>query len=157
MSKKPIQRVAFVKLTPMGKSYAMRCDREDLGVGDNVEVEMHAGTERAYWDNGFITAVEHHRWGCSCHVKNHVEEVAYTIDDSEGFKMIRTVDLSRRSTKTIEQWHIDKAPYFESLPDSARSDMRDIYEAIANEDGEDAYLGDGIWVRSDGSLDDRGR
>jgi hypothetical protein len=135
----------------------MRCDRKDLGVGDNVEVEMYSGTGRAYWDNGIITAIEHHRWDCSCHVKNHIEEVSYTISDSEDFKMIRTVDLSRRSKKSIEQWCQDKAPYFDSLPDSAHSDMRDIYEAIAHEDGEDAYLGDGIWVRPDGSLNDQGR
>lgn len=157
MSRKRVQRVAFVKLTPQGKSYAMRCDREDLGVGDEVEVEMYAGTERAYWDDGTITSVEFHRWDCSCHVKNHVEEVSYTIDDSEGFVLVRSVDLSKRSRKSIEQWRKDKAPYFKSLPESARSDMRSIYDAIAHENGEDAYLGDGIWVRPDGSTDDRGR
>ena len=157
MNRNPVQRVAFVKLTPQGKSYAMRCDREDLGVGDDVEVEMYAGTERAYWDDGTITAVEFHRWDCSCHVKNHVEEVSYSVDDSEGFVLVRCVDLSRRSKMPIKQWRKEKAPYFESLSASARSDMRGIYDAIAHEDGEDAYLGDGIWVRPDGSMDDRGR
>jgi hypothetical protein len=42
---------------------------------------------------------------------------------------------------------------------STRSDeMKDIYEACAPDDsGRDAYLGDGIWLSSDGSSHDRGR
>lgn len=54
-----------------------------------------------------------------------------------------------------------KAEYIRSLPkhaeSAARDEMREIYEAISLDDGEDAYLGDGIWISSDGSLDDRGR
>ncbi len=157
MSRNPVKRIAFVKLTQQGKSYAMRCDRENLGIGDHVEVEMYAGTERAYWDDGTITAVEFRRWVCSCHVKNHVEEVSYSVDDSEGFALVRSVDLSRRSKMPIKQWREEKAPYFESLSASVRSGMRSIYEAISHRDGQDAYLGDGIWVRPDGSMNDRGR
>jgi hypothetical protein len=32
--------------------------------------------------------------------------------------------------------------------------MKDVYDAVSNEDGEDAYLGDGMWIRSDGSTYD---
>ena len=28
--------------------------------------------------------------------------------------------------------------------------MEDVYDAVSNGDGEDAYLGDGIWISSDG-------
>jgi len=159
MSRKPIQRIAFVQLSPQGKSYAMRCDRKDLDVGDHVEVEMYADTQRAYTDDGVITSVSHQRWECSCHVINHVEEVSYSIDTTDGFALKRTVDLSKRIRRTAEEWQHEKAPYFDSLPESTRSDMRDIYEAVAPEpeNGEDAYLGDGIWVKADGSLDDQGR
>lgn len=111
MSSKPIQRVAFVRLTPMGTSYAMRCDREDLRIGDKVVVEMYAGTERAYWHNGVITAIGYRRWDCSCYVKNHVEEVSYKFDDSGGFTMIRTVDLSRSSKKPMNELQKDKGAY----------------------------------------------
>ena len=43
--------------------------------------------------------------------------------------------------------------------DSTRSDeVREIYEVFAPDDsGGDAYLGDGIWLSSDGSWHDRGR
>lgn len=33
--------------------------------------------------------------------------------------------------------------------------MEDVYDAVSNEDGEDAYLGDGMWIRSDGSTYER--
>lgn len=159
MSRKPVQRIAFVQLSPEGKPYAMRCDRKDLEVGDDVEVEMYAGTKRAYIDDGVITSVSYQRWKCSCHVINHIEEVSYSIDTTDGFALQRKVDLSKRIKRTVKEWQQEKAPYFESLPESTRSDMRDIYEAVAPEpeSGEDAYLGDGIWVKADGSLDDQGR
>ena len=96
MSNKPIQRGAFVKLTSQGKSYAMRCDRKDIDVGDDVEIEMYVGTKRAYLDQGVITSISHHRWDCSCHVINHVKEVSYSFDGRDGLKLIRTVDLSRQ-------------------------------------------------------------
>ena len=157
MSKTPFNRIAFVKLTPQGKSYAMRCERDDFSVGDQVEVEMYAGTLRSYFDDGVIADISYQRWVCSCHVVNHCSEVSYSIDTSNGFELIRRVDLTNRSTKPVEQWKQEKAPYLDALPASARDDMRAIYEAISADDGQDAYLGDGVWVRPDGSLDDRGR
>lgn len=33
--------------------------------------------------------------------------------------------------------------------------MDDVYDAVSNGDAEDAYLGDGMWIRSDGSTYDR--
>lgn len=35
--------------------------------------------------------------------------------------------------------------------------MQDVYDAISNGDGADAYMGDGTWVRSDGRTYDDGR
>lgn len=157
MRKTPFNRIAFVKLTPQGKSYAMRCEREDLRVGDHVEVEMYAGTERSYFDDGVITDISFQRWDCSCHVVNHRNEVSYSIDTTNGLQLIRRVDVTNRSNKPVEQWKQEKAPYLNALPASARDDMRAIYEAVAPSDCQDAYLGDGVWIRPDGSLDDRGR
>lgn len=58
-------------------------------------------------------------------------------------------------------WAEQKAKYIRSLPKDSikesRYEMRDIYDAIANEPGEDAYLGDGMWISSDGSVRDKGR
>ena len=57
-------------------------------------------------------------------------------------------------------WKEQKAKYIKSLPKSASKEARDemieIYRGISCGDGEDAYLGDGIWISADGSLDDRG-
>lgn len=152
-----LNRIAFVKLSPLGKSYAMRCEREDFRVGDHVEVEMYAGTERSYFDDGVITSISFHRWNCSCHVVNHREEVSYSVDTTKGFQLIRRVDLKGRPNISVEQWRQEKAPYFDCLPAAARDKLRAIYEAVVPEDGEDAYLGDGVWIRPDGSLDDCGR
>ena len=33
--------------------------------------------------------------------------------------------------------------------------MKDVYDAVSNGDGEDAYLGDGMWVRSGGGMYER--
>lgn len=118
---------------------------------------MYAGTERSYFDDGVITDTSFQRWDCSCHVVNHRNEVSYSIDTTNGFQLIRRVDVTNRSNKSVEQWKQEKAPYLDALPASARDDMRAIYEAVAPEDGQDAYLGDGVWIRPDGSLDDCGR
>ncbi len=58
-------------------------------------------------------------------------------------------------------WKEQKAAYIKSLPqtvnEEARNEMKDIYDAISNDDGEDVYLSDGIWLGSNGSTSDRGR
>lgn len=58
-------------------------------------------------------------------------------------------------------WYEQKAEYVRNLPKETaletRNEMREIYNAISLGDGEDAYLGDGIWLNSSGSSDDRGR
>ncbi len=60
-----------------------------------------------------------------------------------------------------KSWREQKLEYIRNLPQSsaceARNEMIEIYEAVSPGDDEDAYLGDGMWIRSDGSLDDRGR
>ena len=38
---------------------------------------------------------------------------------------------------------------------SAEGEMREIYQAVSGEDGEDAYLGDGVWISPSGQLDHR--
>lgn len=128
MRKKPLQRIAFVRLTPQGKSYAMRCDRK-VTVGDEVEVLMHAGTDRAYYDDGVITAVSQKRWDCSCHVVNHVSEVTYSFD-SEGFT--RNVDLASPKQQPLELWRAHKAPYLRLVPDSTRADRSGMQAAEAS-------------------------
>ena len=133
----------------------MHCPRTDLGIGDPVEVEMYAGTKRAYFNDGLITDIVFQRWDCSCRVVNHRDEVSYSIDVTGDSFWIRHVDLAKRQHKPIDQWKQEKAPYFASLPASSRDEMRAIYAAVEGEDGEDAYLGDGMWIKSDGSLEDR--
>lgn len=40
---------------------------------------------------------------------------------------------------------------------SASVELREIYDAVSSGDGEDAYLGDGVWIGADGSWSDRDR
>jgi hypothetical protein len=152
MSKTPVQRIAFVRLSPKGKSYAMRCDREDLIEGDEVEVLMYAGTKKEYYDDGEITSISHQRWNCSCNVINHICEVNYSFSDKALVRSI--VEKSSKSKIEIETWRSQKKPYLESLESSVKNDMQEIYNAIAPENGENAYLGDGIWIKADGTTED---
>lgn len=134
MSRKPVQRVAYVRLTSQGKSYAMRCDRRDLDVGDEVEVLMHAESERAYYDDGVITAISWERWDCSCHVVNHVSEVTYSFDSAE---FTRTVDLTNRKRQPLESWRAQKAPYLRLVSDSTRADRTGMKEEGARVQDDD--------------------
>lgn len=155
MSMKPIQRIAYVKLSQQGKSYPMQCNREDLGVGDSVEVVMHVNTGNEHFNEGIITSIAYKRWDCSCRVVNHQDEVSYSIMPGKEFIPIRTVNLSNRTNKTVTLFEEDDESYLESQ--SSRSDMKEIYESIAQGDNEDAYLGDGVWLKPNGCTVDRGR
>lgn len=130
----------------------MLCPREDLGVDDEVEVLLRPHDSDGTYMDGIITGVTWQRWNCRSQVLNHRSEVSYTIDDTDGFKWIRHVDLTRRADNTTEQSERKRTPYSEP---SARNEMLEIYDAIAGEDGEDAYLGDGVWIRPDGSVTSR--
>lgn len=99
MHQYPLKRIAFVKLSPQGKSYAMLCEREDLIIGDRVEVEMHAGTKHAFSMNGIITDISFQRWNCSCHVGYHCDEVSYSIDTANSFELTQHVHPRNQSKK----------------------------------------------------------
>lgn len=151
MGKTPLQRIAFVKFTPQGKSYAMKCDRDDLVVGDEVEVLMYAGSTKECYSSGEITSVSHQRWNCSCHVLNHVCEVNLTFDNRG---LVRTIDYSNETKKKIQEWRAERDNSSNVVDNS---EMRDIYLSITPEIGEDAYLSDGLWITPDGTIKDRGR
>ena len=155
MSKKRLIRVAFVKFSEHGKTYPTRCDREDIREGNEVEVLMRANSADAYYMDGTIESIAHHRWNCTCRVMNLTSEVEYTIADD--FTVDRKVNLPAAPVYSIADRREKKKKYYEGLSVSARSEMRDLYEAVSGNDGEDAYLSDGVWIKPDGSLDDRGR
>lgn len=148
-------RVAFVKFSANGKAYRTRCDREDIREGDEVEVLMRANSADAYYMDGTVDSIAYHSWNCTCRVVNLIGEVEYSITDDGTFH--RRVKLPTAPVYSIADWREKKRQYYEGLSVSARSEMRDIYEATAGNDGEDAYLGDGLWIKPDGSLDDRDR
>lgn len=60
-----------------------------------------------------------------------------------------------------KSWQEQRAEYYRNNPKAQeaadRNVMKQIYHATSSGDGEDAYLGDGVWISSSGSLDDRGR
>ena len=88
-------------------------------------------------------------------VENLVSEVEYSITDDCEF--VRKVNLPSARVYDVAAWKEQKRGYYETLSSSQRNEMQDIYHAAAGEVGEDAYLSDGVWIRPDGSLDDRGR
>lgn len=155
MSDQKLIRVAFVRFSPNGKAYPARCDRVDILCGHEVEVLMRAQSDNAYYMDGVVERVESHRWHCTCQVANLLSEVEYSISDDGHFH--RKVNRASAKVYTISDWNERKSRYHESLPLSARDEMREIYEAAAGNDGEVAYLNDGMWITPDGDLDDRGR
>ena len=163
MNTNPIIRVAHVKFSPNGKSYPARCDRDDILEGHNVEVLMRAGTNEACYMNAEVTSISRQRWNCSCHVVNHAHEVEYSFENSveEGFVMHRTVDLTKKlitpNSELESERTSQKKQYNNDIPESSCSEMQELYEAIAHDDGEDVYLCDGVWMSADGSIHDRGR
>ena len=154
MSQNPLVRVAHVKFSRNGKAYPTRCNREDIREGHDVEVLMRAESDDAYYIDGVVDSISHQRWHCTCRVANLTSEVEYSVTDDGMFD--RKVKLNVASVYSIDAWRKKKEGYRESLSHSAQREMREVYEATKCEDGEDGYLCDGIWVRPDGSLDDRG-
>lgn len=148
-------RLAFVRFSPNGKAYPTRCDRPDIVDGNEVEVLMRALSDGAYYMDGVVDRIEFHRWHCTCHVVNLLSEIEYTMSDEGVFE--RHVNLAPARVYAVSDWNERKRTYYEALPLGVRDEMRDIYEAIVGKDGEDAYLGDGMWITPEGDLDDRGR
>lgn len=155
MTRANLVRVAFVRYSPQGKSYAARCDRRDIVEGHEVEVVKWAESDDAHYLIGVIDRIEFHRWHCTWRVENLVSDVEYSI--TEDGKFNRKVNLPSAKVYAVAAWRERKRAYYDARSSSARNDMQDIYHAVAGEDGEVAYLGDGVWIRPDGSLDDRGR
>ncbi|MEZ5646020.1 MAG: hypothetical protein R3E94_03250 [Burkholderiaceae bacterium] len=155
MTRAKLVRVAFVRYSPQGKVYPALCDRRDIVEGNEVEVLMRAESKDAYYMNGVVDHIEFHRWNCTCRVENLTSEVEYSITDDGEFD--RKVNLPSARIYDVADWLERKRGYYDTLSSSVRDEMQDIYHAAAGEDGEDAYLGDGVWIRPDGSLDDRGR
>lgn len=155
MGNQKLVRVAFVRYSPNGKAYPARCDRTDIVEGNEVDVLMRAESEDAYYMNGVVDRIEFHRWHCTCRVANLLSEVDYSISDDGLFD--RRVNLDSGKVYTVADWAARKKVYYEGLSSSVRDEMQDIYDAAAGNEGEDAYLGDGMWITPDGSLEDRGR
>lgn len=161
MSKKPIARIAYVKFSPEGKSYPLACVREDIEPGDEVDVCMFVGTPEAFNMDGVVTSIAYERWECRSRVEYLTSEVEYTLD--ENFVFTRTLKNLRSAitaasplTRNVPVTERRKR-YASTLPSAYRGEMQGIYDAVCGEEGSDAYLGDGVWIRPDGSLDDRGR
>ena len=55
----------------------------------------------------------------------------------------------------LKYGELSKGPRRDPTADvSEGGTMEDVYDAVSSGDGEDAYLGDGMWIRSDGSTYD---
>lgn len=80
MHGKPLVRIAYVRFTAQGTAYVARCDREDIGVGAEVEVLMQTGTLHQTIKTGIVTAISYERWSCRCIVTNLRSEVTYSFD-----------------------------------------------------------------------------
>lgn len=153
MSKNKLVRVAFVRYSPNDKSYPALCERKDMVVGDKVEVLMRARSKDTYSMQGTVDQIEYRRWSYSCIVEFLAKETEYFF--TEDGKFDRRINLSANLDADDAERIRNRRGYYEGLPAFARDEMREIYEAAAGEDGEAAYLGDGVWITPNGRLEDR--
>lgn len=87
---------------------------------------------------------------CDNYGRNYVK--ICRIDNEEDEKQL----LEAFSSVIRKQEQVESKQ--EQAESEARKELREIYEAVAPDDsGEDAYLGDGMWIGSDGSFKDLGR
>jgi hypothetical protein len=63
----------------------------------------------------------------------------------------RRVGISR------SEWWEKYGKKIERMDDEDGDTLSSLYTALAVEEGEDVYLGDGVWLTSNGSLHDWGR
>lgn len=88
--------------------------------------------------------------------------------DWQGREYVKICVITRDAGKAQDDFDKDSANLFRrffeiydectDLRTRGGDDMRELYDALSSDDeGGDVYLSDGVWLRSDGSLDDRGR
>lgn len=84
MSKTPFARIAIIKYSPQGKTYAASCPRRDIGVGAQVEVEAHDGT----CAEADVVAIQHERWLCTrLKIKHLASEVDWSFDFGDAGRL----------------------------------------------------------------------
>lgn len=150
MKHQKLVRVAFVRYRPNGNAYATRCDRTDIIAGHEVEVSMVDELGRTHYVDGVIDRIEFHKWNCRHQVDCLKSEVEYTasLDEMEIDRKVSLAIIPSAENNSERQIHY----YNENRSFSSRGDMQDIYDAVSSGDGEDTYLSDGMWIRSDGSI-----
>lgn len=113
-------------------------------------------------DNGKLYTVEgemvrNYYWQSNVNVHHLILKVAtqlsnnIPIDDELLTGQGRSINKQEDIAEEVEEFHC-------SIHNSTKwEDMTDLYEAMSTGDGQDAYMGDGIWIKSDGSIYDKGR
>lgn len=88
--------------------------------------------------------------------------------DRQGREYVKICVITRDVGQAQDEFDKENADLFRrffeiydectDLRTRGEDDMRELYGALSSDDeGGDVYLSDGVWLRSDGSLDDRGR
>ena len=90
---------------------------------------------------------------CDNYGRNYVEICAIE-NEEDAFRVVEVFNrLLLEHMQAGQQAQAD-----DSVESEAQAELREIYEAIAPDgSGEDAYLGDGVWISRDGGWSDRGR
>ena len=102
--------------------------------------------------------VRNYYWQSDINIHHLVLKVAtqlsnnIPIDDDFLTGQGRSINKQESITKEAEEYQF--SPHELA---GRTDDMTDLYEAMSTGDGQDAYMGDGIWIKSDGSVYDKGR
>jgi glycine/D-amino acid oxidase-like deaminating enzyme len=131
------------------------------------------------WSLMTATADEDHRHIRRCPDQLRLVEAALRLGreikteprverDRQGREYVKICVINRDAGQAQDEFDKENADLFRrffeiydectDLRTRGENDMRELYDALtSDDDGGDVYLSDGVWLRRDGSLDDRGR
>lgn len=139
----------------------------DFKFYDHVRDNNTDENGRLYTDGGKM--VRNYYWQSDVNIHHLILKVATQLSNNIPIEndfltgQGRSINKQKSITKEAEEYQYSAHEFAEEYQYSAHefagrsNDMTDLYEAMSTGDGEDAYMGDGIWIKSDGSIYDKGR
>lgn len=128
----------------------------DFKFYDHVRDNNTDENGRLYTDGGKM--VRNYYWQSDVNIHHLILKVATQLNNNIPIEndfltgQGRSINKQESITKEAEEYQYSAHEF------AGRSDdMTGLYGAMSTGDGEDAYMGDGIWIKSDGSVYDKGR
>ena len=106
-------RIAYVRFESQGLAVPAICNRDDLIVGDEVDVAMYAGTSLQFVDSGQIMYFDFDNEQCLHRVICHICE-SFLLESGELLAH-NVLDNPRACQQAIAAWREDKETELNAL------------------------------------------